>query len=102
MIRVTVSYPAREGGRFDHDYYLNQHAALVRQLLEPHGLRNLQIDKALFDGAGKPPPVVASAQMLFDDLAAFKAAMGAGGKALAADLVNYSDLAPVVLVSELR
>ena len=100
MIRITVSYPAREGARFDHGYYQQQHASLIRAQLGAHGLRRLEIDQVLSDGAGKSAPVVAAAHMLFDDLPAFKAAMAAGGKVLAADLPNYTDITPLVLISQ--
>jgi uncharacterized protein (TIGR02118 family) len=100
MIRITVSYPAREGARFDHTYYQQQHATLIREQLGTHGLRRLEIDQALSDGAGKSAPVVAAAHMLFDDIATFKAAMATGGKTLAADLSNYTDIAPQVLISQ--
>lgn len=101
MIRITVSYPAREGARFDHAYYQQQHAVLIREKLGAHGLRRLEIDQALSDGAGRAAPIVAAAHMLFDDLDAFKAAMAAGGKTLAADIANYTDLQPQVLISQL-
>ncbi|MEP6873068.1 MAG: EthD family reductase [Burkholderiales bacterium] len=101
MIRVTVSYPTREGARFDHAYYQKQHAALIRELLTAHGLRRLEIDQALSDGAGKPAPVVAAAHMVFDDLVAFKSAMALGGKPLGADMTNYTDITPLVLISQI-
>ena len=60
----------------------------------------LEIDQVLSDGAGKAAPVVAAAHMLFDDMATFKAAMAVGGKKLAADMPNYTDIAPQVLISQ--
>lgn len=100
MIRISVSYPAREGAHFDHAYYQEQHAALIREKLGAHGMRRLEIDQVLSDGAGKAAPIVAAAHMLFDDIDAFRAAMAAGGKALAADMANYTDLQPQVLISQ--
>ena len=38
MIRVTVSYPAKEGARFDHDYYRTKHRQLILDKLGHHGL----------------------------------------------------------------
>lgn len=102
MIRVTVSYPAAEGQRFDHSYYQTKHRALIRELLEPHGLQRLEIDECLANGAGKPPPIVAAAHMVFADQAAFQAGMVAAGKALAADMKNYTDTAPTVIISDMR
>ena len=102
MIRITVSYPAAEGQRFDHHYYQTQHRALIRELLEPHGLQRLEIDECLANGAGKPPPTVAAAHMAFDNLAAFQVGMAIAGKALAADMKNYTDTVPTVVISEMR
>ncbi|KRD23584.1 hypothetical protein ASE39_24485 [Acidovorax sp. Root267] len=102
MIRVTVSYPATESQRFDHNYYQSTHAALIRKLLTPHGLQRVEIDQCLNDGAGKPPPIVAAAHMLFTDLAAFKAGMAVAGKTLAADMKNYTDTAPTVVICDTR
>lgn len=102
MIRVTVSYAASEGQRFDHSYYQTKHRALIRELLEPHGLQRLEIDECLANGAGKPPPIVAAAHMVFADQAAFQAGMVAAGKALAADMKNYTDTAPTVIISDMR
>lgn len=102
MIRVTVSYPAAEGKRFDHSYYQVTHAALIRELLTPHGLQRLEIDKCLSDGAGNAPSVVAAAHMVFGDVDAFKAGMAVAGKPLAADMKNYTDTVPTVVISEMR
>jgi uncharacterized protein (TIGR02118 family) len=102
MIRVTVSYPAVKGQRFDHSYYQTKHRALIGELLEPHGLQRLEIDECLANGAGKPPPVVAAAHMVFADQATFQAGMAAAGKALGADMKNYTDTPPTVVISEMR
>ncbi|WP_122659812.1 EthD family reductase, partial [Pseudomonas viridiflava] len=32
MIKVSVLYPYKEGARFDHDYYRDQHMPLVQSL----------------------------------------------------------------------
>lgn len=102
MIRITVSYPATAEQRFDHGYYQTHHAALIRELLSPHGLVRVEIDQCLSDGAGDAPPTVAAAHMLFDNLAAFQAGMAASGSALAKDMKNYTDTVPVVVISEMR
>lgn len=102
MIRITVSYPSSENARFDHAYYHNEHANLIREKLGPLGLQRLEIDRVLSDGAGKSAPVVAAAHMFFADLDSFKAAMQESGKALAADMSNYTDIQPNVLISETR
>jgi fatty-acyl-CoA synthase len=102
MIRVTVSYAGAAGQRFDHAYYQAQHRALIQRLLGEHGLQRVEMDQCLADGAGGPPPVVAAAHLLFDTLAGFQAGMAAQGAALMQDIANYTDIAPAILISEMR
>lgn len=100
MIRVTVSYPPHEACHFDHAYYQNAHAQLIRDRLGAHGLIRLEIDQALADPSGKLPVSIAAAHMFFDDIDRFKAAMAAEGKVLGADRSNYTDILPVVVISQ--
>lgn len=102
MIRVTVSYPAASDKRFDHAYYQNQHRALIQQLLGSHGLQRVELDQCLADGAGGTPPIVASAHLIFDAMAGFQAGMAAHGKAIMADITNYTDIAPAIVISEMK
>ena len=100
MIRVTVSYPAQANARFDHSYYQQQHARLIHEQLDAHGLLKLEIDQCLADGAGKAPQTLAAAHLFFADLAQFQAAFAAGGKVLNEDMANYSDIVPTVTISQ--
>ena len=100
MIRVTVSYPPHEGCQFDHGYYQSTHAQLIRDRLDAHGLVKLEIDQTLVDPSGKLPASVAAAHMFFSDLDSFHAAMAAEGKMLGADRTNYTDIIPVVVISQ--
>lgn len=100
MIRVTVSYPPHEGYSFDHAYYQNTHAQLISDRLAERGLLKLEIDQTLVDPSGKLPASVAAAHMFFSDVDSFKAAMGAEGKVLGADRTNYTDIIPVVVISQ--
>jgi uncharacterized protein (TIGR02118 family) len=100
MIRVTVSYPPHEGFQFDHAYYQSAHAQLIRDHLGAHGLVKLEIDQSLADRNGKWPASVAAAHMFFNDADSFKAAMAAEGKVLGDDRTNYTDIVPVVVISQ--
>lgn len=100
MIRVTVSYPAGEGKKFDHAYYQEKHRNLIQSLMTEHGLVRVEMDKCLSDAAGKAPPIVAAAHMYFANIDDFKKAMGAAGRAVTADIANYTDIAPAILISE--
>lgn len=102
MIRVSVMYPATAGARFDHAYYHDKHAALIRSKLADAGLRGLQMDRGVASGSGGAPAFVAVAHMLFDSVPAFQQAMGANGAALMGDVPNYTDIKPVMLISEVE
>ena len=78
MIRITVTYRAAPGARFDHAYYQSQHRTLLERLLGAHGLQRVEMDQCLADGAGGPPPIVAGAHLVFNDLAGFQAGMAGG------------------------
>lgn len=101
MIRVTVSYPNVEGQRFDHSYYQAQHRKLLMDRLAEHGLQRVEMDKALADGAGGKPPVLALAHLIFMDMAGFQNGMKAHGREIMGDIANYTDISPAILISEM-
>jgi uncharacterized protein (TIGR02118 family) len=93
MIRVTVSYPSGEGTTFDHDYYAATHVPLAASAWSPV---KTEIDK------GVNGPNVAAVHFYFDSLEAFQAAMGSPKTGdVMADVANYTNIAPVLQVSEI-
>jgi uncharacterized protein (TIGR02118 family) len=101
MIRVSVLYPYKEGARFDHDYYRDTHMPMVKATVG-ESLRAWSADKGLGGGRpGSPPPFVAAGHMVFDSVEAFQAAFGPHGKAIMADVPNYTDIAPTMQISEI-
>jgi uncharacterized protein (TIGR02118 family) len=101
MIRITVSYPNLAGKRFDHVYYQAHHRKLLMDRLAEHGLQRVEMDKALADGAGGKPPVVAVAHLIFNDLAGFQKGMATHGREIMGDIGNYTDIEPAILVNEM-
>lgn len=100
MIKVSVMYPHKEGARFDHDYYRDKHMPLVKSLLGPACLF-YTVDKGLAGGApGQPPAYVGMCHLYADSVQSFQAAFAPNAKAILADIPNYTDLAPVMQVSE--
>ena len=77
MIRMSVLYPTTEGYVFDHDYYRDHHVPLA---LRTWGLERAEIDKGV-DG-----PYIAAVHFRFD---------------LTADVANYTNITPVVQISEI-
>jgi len=93
MIRMSVLYPTAEGRVFDHDYYRDRHVPLA---LRTWGLERAEIDKGV-DG-----PYVAAVHFRFGSLEAMAAALSAEGSAeVTADVANYTNITPVVQVSEI-
>jgi uncharacterized protein (TIGR02118 family) len=102
VFRITAVYPHTHGSRFDADYYCGRHAAFAREMLTPAGLRDLRITIGTAALDGGPPPFWSVSELVFEDRAAFDAAMAQHGAALFADLPNYTDVAPLMQVSDLR
>ena len=102
MIRVSVMYAGDEGKKFDHDYYVNKHMALVKQRIGGLGLRRLEVDKGVAGGApGAPAPFIAVGHLYFDSVDAFQAAMKPHGKELFADVPNFTNITPQVQIAEI-
>jgi len=102
MIRVTVLYPNKPGGKFDFDYYLNKHMKLVHDKFGPMGLVRTEADKGLAGGApGAPAPYVALGHMVFNSIEDFLKANEAHGGELGADVPNFTNIEPQFQISEI-
>ena len=102
MVRITVLYPNESGKKFDHDYYVNKHMTLVRQRLDPFGLRRTEVDKGVAGGAaGAPAPYIALGHLYFDRAEDFVKGMSQHGAELLGDIPNYTNIAAQIQVSEI-
>lgn len=100
MIKVSVMYPHQANARFDHAYYRDKHMPLVQQRMGPACLF-YTVEKGLAGGKpGEPPPYLAMCHIYCDSVQAFQAGFGPHAKEILADIPNYTDLAPVMQVSE--
>jgi uncharacterized protein (TIGR02118 family) len=103
MIKVTVLYANKPGGKFDFDYYIKKHMKLVKEKFGPMGLVKTEVDKG-FAGmpAGAPPqPYVALGHMIFNSIEDFLKADEAHGKDLGADVPNFTNIEPQFQVNEI-
>jgi uncharacterized protein (TIGR02118 family) len=100
MIKVAIMYPNGEGKTFDMNYYSSKHMPLAATLFG-ESLKAMQIDKGI---AGRTPdepaPYLAVGYFYFENMASFQSAMGANSAKLRADVPNYTNIQPVLLVSE--
>ena len=100
MIKVTILYPSGENKKFDMDYYLSKHIPLVKSLFAGD-LRWTAIDKGIAGGApGAPAPYMLICYLYFDTVSAFQNAMKANGSKIQADIPNFTNIHPVIQISE--
>lgn len=100
MIRVSVMYPRTEGARFDHAYYRDRHMPMLKARMG-EACRGVQIDKGLGGPApGSAPVYEAMCHILCDSVPAFQAAFGPHAKEINGDIKNYTDIKPVMQISE--
>ena len=93
MIKVSVFYPNGEGASFDHEYYKNNHVPLAAS---SWGLDGWQIEK------GVEGPYVAAVHFEFPSVDSFRSAMASDATgAVMADIPNYTNINPVIQVSEI-
>ena len=93
MIRYSVFYPASDEATFDHDYYRNHHVPLC---LKTWGLDAAEIDRGV-DG-----PYVAAVHFRFASSEAFSEARSSAGNAnVRADVANFTNIRPVLQISEI-
>ena len=100
MIKVSVMYPNTVGARFDHTYYRDKHMPLVKGLMGDTCLF-YTVDRGLAGGApGEAAPYVGMCHIFSDSVETFQAGFGPHAKEIMADIANYTDLAPVMQISE--
>jgi uncharacterized protein (TIGR02118 family) len=103
MIKLSILYPNKEGGRFDIDYYIDVHMPMSIEKLSP-ALRGVSVDQGLNipEIPGKQPTFIAAAHMLFDSIAAFQEAFTPHSALLQGDMQNYTDIEPIYQFNEVR
>ena len=100
MIKVSVMYANKPGARFNHVYYRDTHMPLVKARMGDR-CRFYTVDKGLAGGSpGEPAPYVGMCHIYCDSVEAFQAGFGPHAKEIMADIRNYTELAPIVQISE--
>ena len=100
MIKVSVMYPSGPDARFDMDYYRDRHMPMVQARMGS-ALKFYTVDRGLAGGApGQPPVYAAAAHLHCESVEAFQASFAQHGRELLADVPNFTDITPVIQVSE--
>ena len=100
MIKVSVMYPNTPGAKFDHAYYKDKHMPLVKARMG-EACKFYTVDKGVAGGAPEAPATyVAMCHIFCDSVEAFQKGFGPHAKEIMADIPNYTDLAPVIQISD--
>ena len=100
IVKVAILYPNEEGKTFDIDYYSNNHMPMVADLFgDP--LKHYTIEKGI---AGRTPdepiPYLAIGYFYFDKLSDYQNAFGPNAEKILSDIPNYTNIQPIVQISE--
>ncbi|MFT4611446.1 MAG: hypothetical protein ACJA1H_002028 [Glaciecola sp.] len=100
LIKVSVVYPNSEGKKFDMDYYCNKHVPMVATLLGD-SLKGATVEKGIGGSApGSSAPYAGMGNMYFNSVTEFENAFGPNADKIMGDLPNFTDIEPVIQVSE--
>ena len=100
LIKVSIMYPYAEGKTFNMEYYEAKHMPMVAKFLGSN-LVKYTIEKGVASGMPNTPlPFMAIGSFYVKDLAAYQAAIAPNRDAIRSDISNYTNIIPVILVSE--
>lgn len=97
-IAVSIMYPAGDGIQFDEDYFVTKHMALVNRVWGKH-LLSSSLVRGISGGPDTPPAWSMIATLNVRDMETLQA-MLADGDEVNADVPNYTNATPQVLIGE--
>ena len=102
MIKISILYPNTKDSRFDMSYYIDTHMPLSISLLSTHpGFKSVSVEHGL-GGAipGTDAAYIAMCHYLFNSAEDFMAAFTPHAAVLQSDMPNYTDIEPIIQISE--
>ena len=100
MIKVSVMYPNTPGSRFDHVYYRDKHMPMVKAKMGA-SCKSYTVDKGLSGASpGTAATYVGMCHIFCDTVESFGAGFGPHAQEILADIPNYTDLQPIIQISE--
>src|SRR5215813_13455144 len=100
LIKVSIMYPFAEGKTFNMEYYVTKHMPMVAGFLGSN-LVKYTIEKGVASGIpNQPLPYMAIGTFYVKSLSDYQAAIAPNRDAIRADFANYTNIAPVILISE--
>lgn len=102
MIKVSVMYPNKPNARFNHEYYRDKHMPMVKERMGD-ACKYYTVDKGIAGGVpGTAPTYIGMCHIFCDSVEAFQAGFGPHAREIMADIPNYTDLAPVIQISQVE
>jgi len=102
LYKVAILYPNGEGKTFDITYYEEMHMPMVAGFLGDN-LKFYEIDKGI---SGRTPddevPYLAVGYFYVRDVSAYNQAIGQNISSIVGDFKNYTNIQPVIQISEVR
>ncbi|OOQ56772.1 EthD family reductase [Mucilaginibacter pedocola] len=100
LTKIVIMYPFAEGKTFNMEYYETKHMPMVAGYLGTN-LVKYTIEKGLAAGVpNQPLPYMAIGTFYVKSLKEYQAAVAPHIPAIRADFANYTNVTPVILVSE--
>ncbi|HEY9196495.1 MAG TPA: EthD family reductase [Mucilaginibacter sp.] len=100
LVKISIMYPYAEGKNFNIEYYETKHMPMVAQFLGSN-LVKYTIEKGIASGIpNQPLPFMAIGTFYVKSLSEYQAAIGPNIATIRADFANYTNITPVILVSE--
>jgi uncharacterized protein (TIGR02118 family) len=100
LIKISVMYPFAEGKTFNMDYYQAKHMPMVAGYIGSN-LVKYTIEKGVASGIPNQPMAYMAIGIFYvKSLSEYQAAIAPNRDAIRADFPNYTNVTPVILVSE--
>jgi uncharacterized protein (TIGR02118 family) len=100
LVKVSIMYPYAEGKTFDMEYYETKHMPMVAGYLGAN-LVKYTIEKGLASGIpDQPLPYAAIGTFYVKSISEYQAAIAPNLGAIRSDFAYYTNIAPIILVSE--
>ena len=102
MIKVSVMYPNGPDAKFDMEYYVGTHIALIAESVGD-ALKGASVDQGIAGGVpGEAPAYVAMGHVLFESLEAFQTSFGPHADKIMGDIPNFTNITPIMQISDVK
>ncbi len=102
MFKVAILYPNGDDKTFDMDYYEKKHMPMVAGFIGKN-LKFYEIDKGIAGRtANDEAPFAAIGYFFITDIAEYNKAIAQNREAVISDFKNYTNIQPVVQISEIK